>query len=204
MILHLQMGTVSSFTDFLSILHVTKDYSVLLYHPPYVLFCSVLEQQMPFFFPLKTWKRYTNFTESHRTLSSVFVWTLRISWLFNIPGSSISGEKRLFSQEQSSGSSCSASPPRSRCLCVVQWALLHMELLLPSVKALHESPGQIKLIVWEVLWDLEGRFMMLIISWHLRQMSHTLSCAAMSRLHLKCMWLKHLCQITLGILHIYV
>lgn len=56
MILHLQMGTVSSFTDFLSILHVTKHYSVLLYHPRHVLFCSVLEQQMPFFFSLKAYK----------------------------------------------------------------------------------------------------------------------------------------------------
>lgn len=78
-------------------------------------------------------------------------------------------------------------PPSSHCLCVVQWVLLHVELLLPSVKALHESPGQIKPVVWEVLQDLQGRFMMLIISQHLRQMSHTLSCAATSSLHLKCM-----------------
>lgn len=62
-------------------------------------------------------------------------------------------------------------------VCVVQWALLHEELLLPSVKALHESPEQIKPVVWEVLRDLERRFMMLIISWHLRQMSHIQLCS---------------------------
>jgi len=75
-----------------------------------------------------------------------------------------------------------------------------MELLLPSVKALHESPGQMKPLVREVLWDLEGRFMMLIISLHLRQMSYTPGCGATSGLHLKCMRLKHLCQITSCIL----
>lgn len=85
------------------------------------------------------------------------------------------------------------APPRSGCLCVVQWVLLHMELLSPSVKALHDSPGQSKPLIWEVLWDLEGRFMMLIISLHLRQMSYTPSCGATRRLHLKCMRLKHLC-----------
>lgn len=206
MILHLQMGTVSYFTDFLSIPHVTKDYSVLLYHPPHVLFCSVLEQQIPFFLSFKSMiKPYKFYRGVSQNMSSVFVWTLILSWLFNISWlQHFWGEKGLFSQQQSSGSSRSASPPRSCCLCVVQWALLHVELLLPSVKALHESPGQIKLVVWEMLRDLEGRFMMLIISRHLRQMSHTLSCEATSRLHLKCLWLKHLCQITLGILHIYV
>lgn len=62
-----------------------------------------------------------------------------------------------------------------------------MELLLPSVKALHESPGQIKPLEGEVLWDLKGRFMMLIICLHLRLMSYTPSCEATSRLYLKCM-----------------
>lgn len=201
MILNLQMGTVSFFKDFLSIPHVIKDYSMFVYQPIQVLFCSVLEKQMPFFHSLESMIRLYKFYRGvSQNMSSVFVWTWRTLWLFNIFGSSILGEKRLFPQKQSSGSSAVLHPPSSRCLCVVQWALL----LLPSVKALHESPGQIKPVVWEVLQDLQGRFMTLIISRHLRQMSHTLSCAATSRLHLKCMWLKHLCQITLGILHIYV
>lgn len=120
MILHLQMGIVSYFTDFLSIPHVTKDYFVLLFHPPHVLFCSVLEQQMPFFFFFKSMiKPYKFYRGVSQNMASVFVWTLMLSWLFNISWlQHFWGEKGLFSQQQSSGSSCSASPPqKSLSLC---------------------------------------------------------------------------------------
>jgi len=53
MIFHLQMGTVSYFDEFLPVPHITKDYSERFCPSPPVVFCSVLEQQMPFFFPSK-------------------------------------------------------------------------------------------------------------------------------------------------------
>lgn len=48
------MGAVSYFTDFLPVPHVTKHYSVHFYHSLCVVFCSMLEQQMPFFLSFKS------------------------------------------------------------------------------------------------------------------------------------------------------
>lgn len=53
MILHLQMGTVSYFTDFLSIPHVTKDYSVLFIILHMFCFAVCWSSRSLFSFPLK-------------------------------------------------------------------------------------------------------------------------------------------------------
>lgn len=90
-------------------------------------------------------------------MSSIFVWMLMIPQHFLCSFSltqAFFGEKKDWSPNNTAPARCRASPPRSGCLCVVQWALLHMELLLPSVKALHESPDQIKSLIRVVLWDL--------------------------------------------------
>lgn len=52
MILLLQLGIVSYFIDFLPFPHVKKDYSMHFYFSPCAVFCDVLEQYMPFVFPL--------------------------------------------------------------------------------------------------------------------------------------------------------
>lgn len=52
MILLLQLGIVSYFIDFLPFPHVKKDYSMHFYFSPCAVFCDVLEQYVPFFFPL--------------------------------------------------------------------------------------------------------------------------------------------------------
>jgi len=76
MILLLQLGIVSYFIDFLPFPHVKKDYSMHFYFSPCAVFCDVLEQYMPFFFPFKSIvKAHQFYKVSHRVHPlSLFGW----------------------------------------------------------------------------------------------------------------------------------